>query len=220
MKDNERNRDGDNPVSVAMQLQPPLQGNINTPWKNVIITLNSLSLPSIQITDKNFFDISTRHLFHFIHLKQGHREKEQEQYLFKITVVHLCDKISHGLLLLGGRGKGDGKRDMRRGTSPLPGTNSMTSSGAVMSGKGPMMMGGNPGMMNMGTHSMGPPGQRHPQASLQPPGMPMSRTNQQNLNLRGEITDIFLRSHLLLHLYWHWFVHKLSAWGSGHPLLP
>lgn len=46
-----------------------------------------------------------------------------------------------------------------------------------MGNKGPMIMGGNPSMLNMG-----PPGQRHPSSTLQPPGMGMSRGNQQNLN--------------------------------------
>lgn len=50
-----------------------------------------------------------------------------------------------------------------------------------------MIMGGNPGMLNMG-----PPGQRHPSSTLQPPGMGMSRGNQQNLNnIRGKNCETF-----------------------------
>lgn len=80
------------------------------------------------------------------------------------------------------RGKIDNKRDLRRGASPLPPCTGAMSAGPLMGNKGPMIMGGNPSMLNMG-----PPGQRHPSSTLQPPGMGMSRGNQQNLNnIRGK----------------------------------
>lgn len=92
-------------------------------------------------------------------------------------------KTQHTIIIFSAsnRSKVDNKRDLRRGASPLPPGSVAMPAGPLMGGKGPMIMGGNPGILNMG-----PPGQRHPSSTLQPPGMGMSRGNQQNLNnIRG-----------------------------------
>lgn len=102
-------------------------------------------------------------------------EKNRDQMEKRNAAMQLQNPLQQQQVL--GRGKVDNKRDMRRGASPLP------PGGPMMSGKGPMMMaGGGPGMMNMTPHNMGPPSQRHPSSSLQPPNLGLSRGNQQNLN--------------------------------------
>ncbi|XP_042204566.1 uncharacterized protein LOC121854170 isoform X3 [Homarus americanus] len=118
-------------------------------------------------------------------MKDNDRTRDQLDNPVSVVAMQLQTPLQQQQVL--GRGKVDNKRDMRRGASPLPPTSSSLSPGGpIMGGKGPMIMGGgNSGMMNMGHHNMGPPGQRHPSASIQPPNMGMSRGNQQNLNIRA-----------------------------------
>ncbi|XP_068242106.1 eukaryotic translation initiation factor 4E transporter-like isoform X2 [Palaemon carinicauda] len=110
----------------------------------------------LKDSERNREQLSIGQLHNSLH-QQYQQQKQQQQVI--------------------GRGKPE-KRDLRRGASPLP------TGGALIPGKGPMMMGGGggPGMMNMAPHNLGPPGQRHPSVSLQPPNLGIPRGSTQNLN--------------------------------------
>lgn len=107
-------------------------------------------------------------------IKESDRSREQLEK--QLNAMQLQNSLQQQQQVIV-RGKVE-KRDMRRGTSPLP------PGGHMMPSKGPSMMmgGGGPSMMNMAPHNIGPPGQRHPSVSLQPPNLAMSRGTPQNLN--------------------------------------
>ncbi|XP_069943240.1 uncharacterized protein [Cherax quadricarinatus] len=179
------------PISVSGVGSMPISSNVNkdgSPSKSGVKSQSPLAFTPTSVmrkmtADRDRHERSDKAESPVVSdlMKDGDRARDHMDNPVSATVQLQIPLQSQQVL---GRGKGDTKRDMRRGASPLPpSSSSLSPGGPIMGGKGPMMMGcGNPGMINMGHHNVGALGQRHPSASLQPPNLGISRGNQQNLN--------------------------------------